>query len=144
MNDIITCSDLSKFFGEVVAVNNLTLSIGTGVTGLLGPNGAGKSTFIRLVLGMYQPSRGNINVFGENPRNNLDVLRQMGYCPELEGFFRGILENDKNEGPRANAAQALGKLPSLQEASLAALRTAADDPRARVKKWVKFALERHP
>jgi len=87
MNDVIETRDMSKWFGEVVAVNNLNLSIGSGVTGLLGPNGAGKTTLIRLVLGLYRPSRGTVRVFGEQPRNNLDVLRRMGYCPESDKFY---------------------------------------------------------
>lgn len=90
MSDVIQARELSKWFGEVVAVNNIDLTIGEGVTGLLGPNGAGKSTVIRLVLGLYAPSRGSIRVFGADPRNDLDVLGQVGYCPELEGFFDGM------------------------------------------------------
>jgi ABC-2 type transport system ATP-binding protein len=86
MSAIIEAKDLSKWFGEVVAVNNLEVSIGPGVTGLLGPNGAGKSTFIKLALGLYAPSRGSIAVFGEAPRNNMDVLRRIGYCPEFDRF----------------------------------------------------------
>ncbi|HQE77116.1 MAG TPA: ATP-binding cassette domain-containing protein, partial [Candidatus Hydrogenedentes bacterium] len=57
MSAIIEAQGLSKWFGEVVAVNNLDVSIEPGVTGLLGPNGAGKSTFIKLALGLYSPSR---------------------------------------------------------------------------------------
>jgi ABC-2 type transport system ATP-binding protein len=87
VSHVIETVELSKWFGEVVAVNHLSLTIEPGVTGLLGPNGAGKSTFIRLALGMYRPSRGAIRVFGEVPRNNLDVLRRVGYCPELDKFF---------------------------------------------------------
>jgi len=83
---IIETHGLSKWFGEVVAVNNLTVSIEAGVTGLLGPNGAGKSTFIKCALGLYAPSRGTMRVFGEAPRNNLDVLRRIGYCPESDTF----------------------------------------------------------
>ncbi len=86
MSAIIEAQGLSKWFGEVVAVNNLNVSIAPGVTGLLGPNGAGKSTFIKLALGLYSPSRGSITVFGEAPRNNLPVLRRIAYCPEFDRF----------------------------------------------------------
>ncbi len=86
MSAIIEANGLSKWFGEVVAVNNLDVSIEPGVTGLLGPNGAGKSTFIKLALGLYSPSRGTMSVFGEPPRNNLRVLRRIGYCPEFDRF----------------------------------------------------------
>ena len=87
---IIEAVELSKWFGEVVAVNHLDLEVAQGVTGLLGPNGAGKTTLIRLILGLYEPSRGTIRVYGEAPRNNLDVLRRIGYCPELDRFFENM------------------------------------------------------
>jgi ABC-2 type transport system ATP-binding protein len=90
MNPIIEARDLSKWFGEVVAVNNLQLTIGPGVTGLLGPNGAGKTSFIRLCLGLYAPSRGTIRVLGAPPRNNFAVLRRIGYCPEADKFFENL------------------------------------------------------
>ena len=90
MSAIIEAKELSKWFGEVVAVNSLDLEIAPGVTGLLGPNGAGKSTFIKLALGLYGPSRGHINVFGAAPRNNFDVLRRIGYCPETDMFPDGV------------------------------------------------------
>lgn len=87
---VIEARDVSKWFGEVVAINNLDLTIGTGVTGLLGPNGAGKSTFIKLALGLYKPSRGEVRVLGEPPRNNPRVLRRIGYCPETDKFYENM------------------------------------------------------
>jgi ABC-2 type transport system ATP-binding protein len=90
MSSIIKTTALSKWFGEIVAVNNLELDIGPGVTGLLGPNGAGKSTFMKLALGLYAPSRGTIEVLGAPPRNNLDVLRRIAYCPETDTFYENL------------------------------------------------------
>ena len=87
MTAIIQAQALSKWFGEVVAVNNLDLTIEENIVGLLGPNGAGKSTFIKLALGLYKPSRGTVRVRGSEPRNNLAVLRRIGYCPETDDFF---------------------------------------------------------
>ncbi len=87
---LIETHELSKWFGEVVALNNLTVTIGTGVTGLLGSNGAGKSTFIKLALGLYAPSRGSLKVLGGPPRNNPDVLSRIGYCPEVDNFYDGM------------------------------------------------------
>jgi ABC-2 type transport system ATP-binding protein len=87
MTAMIQATSLSKWFGEVVAVNNLDLNIEEKITGLLGPNGAGKSTFIKLALGLYKPSRGSVLVFGDKPRNNMSVLRRIGYCPETDNFF---------------------------------------------------------
>lgn len=87
MSHVIETNELSKWFGEVVAVNNLSLTIGPGVTGLLGPNGAGKTTLIKLILGLYRPSRGSILVLDEQPRNNMRVLSNMAYCPESDKFY---------------------------------------------------------
>lgn len=87
MTAIIETHALSKWFGEVVAVNNLDFVLEDKVTGLLGPNGAGKSTFIKLALGLYKPSRGSIRIFGQLPRNNMKVLRRLAYCPETDNFF---------------------------------------------------------
>lgn len=90
MTAIIETHGLSKWFGEVVAVNNLSVTIGEGVTGLLGPNGAGKSTFFKLALGLYGPSRGTVRVLGEAPRNNLSVMGRIGYCPEHDKFYENV------------------------------------------------------
>lgn len=87
MSAVVQAHEVSKWFGEVVAVNNLSLEIGPGITGLLGPNGAGKSTFMKLALGLHAPSRGSLSVLGEAPRNNLSVLRRIGYCPETDHFY---------------------------------------------------------
>lgn len=87
MSTIIHARGVSKWFGEVMALNDLDLEITTGVTGLLGANGAGKSTFIKLALGLYRPSRGSVTVFGQPPKNNLAVLRRIGYCPETDTFY---------------------------------------------------------
>lgn len=90
MSALIETHELSKWFGEVVALNNLTVTIGEGVTGLLGSNGAGKSTFIKLALGLYAPSRGSIQVLGGAPQNNPNVLARIGYCPEVDNFYDGM------------------------------------------------------
>ncbi len=90
MNSILKIQELSKWFGEVVALNNIDLELEPGVTGLLGPNGAGKSTLIKLILGLYHPSRGRLHVLGANPRNNPKVLQQIGYCPEIDSFYENM------------------------------------------------------
>ncbi|MCA1903014.1 MAG: ABC transporter ATP-binding protein [Candidatus Hydrogenedens sp.] len=86
----IETKELSKWFNEVVALNNVTVQITSGVIGLLGPNGAGKSTFIKLALGLYRPSRGEIRVLGERPRNNFRIISQVGYCPEMDHFVEEV------------------------------------------------------
>jgi ABC-2 type transport system ATP-binding protein len=78
---------VSKWYGHVIGLNNISLSIGPGVTGLLGPNGAGKSTFLQLATGQLKPSMGNVLVLGERPWNNTPLFRHIGLCPEQDAFY---------------------------------------------------------
>jgi ABC-2 type transport system ATP-binding protein len=79
---VVECENLSKWYGDVVGLNNLTVEIDEGITGLLGPNGAGKSTFMRLVTGLIKPSQGWIRVLGEEPWDNTPLRERVGYVPE--------------------------------------------------------------
>jgi len=90
MSVVLEARALSRWFGEVVALNNLEVTIEKGVVGLLGPNGAGKSTFLKLALGLYRPSWGTIRVLGQALRNNLGVLGRIGYCPETDKFYENV------------------------------------------------------
>ncbi len=78
---------MSKWYGEVMGLIDVTVRIGGGVTGILGPNGAGKSTFIKLVTGQIRPDKGNITAFGMGVWNNPGYNRMMGYCPEFENMY---------------------------------------------------------
>lgn len=84
---LIHFDNVSKWYGNVIGINNVTVSIGPGVTGLLGPNGAGKSTFLQLVTGQLRPSKGTISVLGQNPWNNPWLYRHLGLCPEQDAFY---------------------------------------------------------
>ena len=84
MNAIVQAQDLSRWYGIVMGLNNVSFEIGPGLTGLVGPNGAGKSTLIQIVTGQLQPSSGTLSVFGELPWNNPHLLQRLGYCPERE------------------------------------------------------------
>jgi len=81
---IIEAQELSRWYGIVMGLNNVSFEIEAGLTGLVGPNGAGKSTLIQIITGQLQPSSGNLTVFGEVPWNNPALLRRIGYCPEGE------------------------------------------------------------
>lgn len=87
MNAVVEMTELSKWYGQVIGVNDISLSIGAGVTGLLGPNGAGKSTLLKLMVGQLKPSRGSISVLGESIWNNPGLNRRIGYCPEQDSFY---------------------------------------------------------
>ncbi len=90
MSATIQARELSKWFGEVIAVNNMSVEVHPGVTGLLGPNGCGKTTFLKMLLGLYTPSKGEAVLFGEQPRHNRGVLRRVGYCPETDDLFDAL------------------------------------------------------
>jgi ABC-2 type transport system ATP-binding protein len=79
--------EASKWYGDVIGLNQVSLQINHGITGLLGPNGAGKSTFLKLLTGQLQPSRGQVQVFGLDPWTDRDVYRMMGYCPDSEQLY---------------------------------------------------------
>ena len=84
---VIELDKVSRWYGEVIGVNDVDVRIPTGVTGLLGPNGAGKTTLIRLITGQLQPSKGNVRVLGQPVWNNPELYRRVGLCPDLDSFY---------------------------------------------------------
>lgn len=86
MNDsvIVQAENLSKWYGEVMGVNDVTLKVYPGITGLLGPNGAGKTTLLKLMTGQLKPNQGAITVLNEPVWNNFELTRRVGYCPDIE------------------------------------------------------------
>jgi ABC-2 type transport system ATP-binding protein len=87
---VVELQGLSKWYGEVIGLNNVTTSIGPGITGLLGPNGAGKTTLMALATGQLRPSQGRIRVLGQRVWDNPRVLARLGYCPEGDPFWPGL------------------------------------------------------
>ena len=90
MSAPIVAQDVGRWYGQVVGLNELSVEIGTGITGLLGPNGAGKTTFLRLVAGELKPSRGAISVLGEDPFANRDLFRRIGFCPQQDALYEDL------------------------------------------------------
>ncbi|HOO16896.1 MAG TPA: ABC transporter ATP-binding protein [Phycisphaerae bacterium] len=84
---VIELHGLSKWYGEVIGLNNVTAAIGHGITGLLGPNGAGKTTLMGLATGQLRPSQGRIRVLGQRVWDNPRLLARLGYCPEGDPFW---------------------------------------------------------
>jgi len=84
MNAIVQADSLSRFYGMILGLNNVSLTINRGITGVVGPNGAGKTTLFRLLTGQIKPSSGTLTVFGATPWNNLEVRARLAYCPESE------------------------------------------------------------
>ena len=90
MNAIIQAESVSRFYGMILGLNNVTFTIRPGITGIVGPNGAGKTTLFRLLLGQIRPSSGRLTVFGEEPWNNPSVHARIAYCPESETVPAGL------------------------------------------------------
>ena len=90
MSDVILLDNISKFYGEVLGVNNVSLTIPPGITSLVGPNGSGKTTLMNLIAGLLQPTRGRISVCGLSPLDPEQFFRVAGYATQYDGFPRGL------------------------------------------------------
>ena len=84
---IIRLSHVSKWYGQVIGLNDVSLNIKRGITGLLGPNGAGKSTMFKIITGQLKPGLGYIKVYDQPIWNNHQLWLKMGYCPEYDSFW---------------------------------------------------------
>lgn len=86
-SSIVEVRNVTKAFGDVVAVSDVSFTVGPGVTALLGPNGAGKSTLFRILCGLTGPSRGTVRVLGENAREHRDVRGRIGLAPQQDALL---------------------------------------------------------
>jgi ABC-2 type transport system ATP-binding protein len=84
---LVVSDHLSKWYGQVIGLNDVSVTVPPGITGLLGPNGAGKSTFMKLVTGQLKPSKGSIVVLGEAIWQNPALFHRIGLCPEQDAFY---------------------------------------------------------
>jgi ABC-2 type transport system ATP-binding protein len=122
----INLEAVSRWYGNVVAVNGITMTIGPGVTGLLGPNGAGKTTLIALMAGFLSPSAGSVTLDGATSRRNTEIYRTVGLVPEREisfGYLTGqqfVLANAELHGlpdPGAACQRALEVVEMVEPAA---------------------------
>jgi ABC-2 type transport system ATP-binding protein len=113
---VIELENVSRWYGNVVAVNDITMSIGPGVTGLLGPNGAGKSTILHMMAGFLAPSKGELTVNGTATWRNPDVYKTLGLVPERDSVYAFLTGE---QFVRSTAK--LHKLPDLESATRNAL-----------------------
>ena len=124
---MIEANGLSRWFGDVVAVSDVSFTIGAGVTALLGPNGAGKSTLLRMLCGLSPASRGTVRVLGADPRTDLAVRRRISIVPQQEAVFERMGALDL-----VRLAAVLTGVPEPEAAARNALSVVemdADDPR---------------
>jgi ABC-2 type transport system ATP-binding protein len=116
---LVVADHLSKWYGQVIGLNDVSVAIPPGITGLLGPNGAGKSTLLKLLTGQLKPSKGTITVLGEPVWGNPRLFFRVGFCPEQDAFY------DRMTGLEWVAG--LVRLNGLgEQASLAAARAALE------------------
>ncbi len=127
MSLLLRARDLSRYYGDVVGLNDLTLELERGVIGLLGPNGAGKSTFLKLVAGEIRPSRGALEVLGRDPFANREYYRELGFAPQQDALYGEMtgqqfveyllrLSGFCRDDARARATLAIGRV-GLSEAA---------------------------
>lgn len=143
MTGVVETNAVSKWYGEVLGLNQFTSSFGRGITGLVGPNGAGKSTLFKLLIGQLRADAGTVQILGENPWNNVALKRRMGYCPEqnqLYGWLTGqkfvetLLRLDgMPAAPAARAAAAALEVVGLSSSANRATRTYSRGMRQRAK-----------
>src|SRR5246127_5398169 len=86
----IVFENVSKFYGEVLGVNRVNLSLPSGVTSLVGPNGSGKTTLMNLVTGLVRPTQGRVSVLGLTPDEPEEFFRHVGYCTQFDSFPKGV------------------------------------------------------
>lgn len=121
MGIVLEADGLSKWYGNILGVSDISLKLRPGIHGLLGPNGAGKTTFLRLATGQLKPNRGGIRIFGESVFGNPGLFRRVGFCPENDAYYRGVngldylaflarLHGDKPGPARERAGTALDRV----------------------------------
>jgi ABC-2 type transport system ATP-binding protein len=89
-DNLITFTNVSRFYGEVLGINKVSLGIPPGITSLVGPNGSGKTTLMNLMTGLIRPTQGEISVLGVSPQDPEKLCRLVGYCAQFDAFPKGI------------------------------------------------------
>ncbi|MBS2964528.1 ABC transporter ATP-binding protein [Actinocrinis puniceicyclus] len=147
---LIELRNATRWYGNVVAVNDISMTLGPGVTGLLGPNGAGKSTLLHMMSGFLEPSRGTVTIGGAAPWRNVEVFRTVGLVPERDSVYAFLTAREfvtasaklhKLPNPRAAAERALDMV-ELAEAADRPIETYSKGMRQRAK--VAAALVHDP
>jgi ABC-2 type transport system ATP-binding protein len=110
---VVAADHLSKWYGQVIGLNDVSVNVPPGITGLLGPNGAGKSTFMKVITGQLRPSQGSIAVLGEPIWGNPALYHRIGFCPEQDAFYERMTGSEW--------ITALVRLNGVSEASATAM-----------------------
>lgn len=138
---VLETDNLCKWYGDVIGLNDVTVTIPGGITGLLGPNGSGKSTFMKMVVGLLKPSYGDLRVLGEDPWDNTPLRSRVGYLPEGDAPWRDL--------PGRKAATIAGRFGGLdreaaEDAAMDALERVglADESEKRVEAYSRGMRQR--
>jgi ABC-2 type transport system ATP-binding protein len=114
---LLLCQRVSKWYGPVIGVNQVTLELRSGITGLVGANGAGKSTMMRLITGQLRPDLGRVEVRGHDARSTA-ARRHVGYCPEVDAFYEEMSGRQFVEAMARLCGYSRGEARQLTEAAL--------------------------
>jgi ABC-2 type transport system ATP-binding protein len=115
---VIELTRVSRWYGKVVAVNDVSFQVGPGVTGLLGPNGAGKTTILSMLSGLLEPSEGQVRLFGELPRRNPQIYSRAGFVSERDATYDFLTARQF-----VTLMARLHRLPAAEEAAQRAIAT---------------------
>lgn len=138
---VISFEGVSKWYGNVIGLNKLTLHIRPGVTGLLGPNGAGKSTLLQLATGQLRPSQGTVRVLGQRPWNNPGLMHYIGLCPEQDAFWEWMTGLDFVRTCARLSGMGPGKAASAAEKAIATVGM-SDNMRRAIRGYSKGMRQR--
>jgi ABC-2 type transport system ATP-binding protein len=130
VTSVVAFHEVSKWYGNVIGINKLSLVIRPGVTGLLGPNGAGKSTLLQLATGQLRPSQGDVRVLGRKAWNNPSLNRHIGLCPEQDAFYEWMTGWDFVHTCARLSGLARGDARAAAEATIEAVGMTANQGRA--------------
>ncbi len=142
MNPVIQARELSRWYGMVMGLNNVSFDIAPGLTGLVGPNGAGKSTLIQIITGQLQPSAGTLTVFGQVPWNNPGLLQRVGFCPERDAVPADLRPMDWLTGLARLSGLDAAEIPGRCEAMLDTVNLAREHWSKRMGQFSKGMKQR--
>ena len=128
---VIVADHVSKWYGQVSGLNDVTVAVPPGITGLLGPNGAGKSTFMKLAAGQLRPSKGDVRVLGQPAWGDPSLYFRVGFCPEQDSFYERMTGLEW-----VTALVRLNGLPDAEAAAIA--RRAVDAVDLTAAAWKKI------
>ena len=118
LENTIVFDNVSKFYGEILGVNRVSLAIPPGITSLVGPNGSGKTTLMNLMTGLLRPTRGSVDVLGIPTDRPEELFRKVGYCSQFDSFPRGLTGREFIKSFLQVSGVARNQADELSEAAL--------------------------